>query len=177
MKIITISRQYGSGGRHIAALLSERLGVPFYDSNLLLKASDKHGISQETWMSLVERTSLLYGIGMMASEEPENIDRVTLPYKMYQAQRDAMKRLAQEGPCIFVGRCADQILKEDNQLFRVFIYASEMKDRVDRIKKNKNLSQREALERIGIIMTAREEITITSTQDRSGEEWKTMISA
>lgn len=60
---------------------------------------------------------------MMASEEPENINRVTLPYKMYQAQRDAMKRLAQEGPCIFVGRCADQILKEDNQLFRVFIYA------------------------------------------------------
>ena len=94
MKIITISRQYGSGGRHIAALLSERLGVPFYDSNLLLKASDKHGISQEIMDEFGGKTSLLYGIGMMASEEPENIDRVTLPYKMYQAQRDAMKRLA-----------------------------------------------------------------------------------
>lgn len=89
MKIITISRQYGSGGRHIAALLSERLGVPFYDSNLLLKASDKHGISQEIMDEFGGKTSLLYGIGMMASEEPENIDRVTLPYKMYQAQRDS----------------------------------------------------------------------------------------
>ena len=148
MKIITISRQYGSGGRHIAALLSERLGVPFYDSNLLLKASDKHGISQEIMDEFGGKTSLLYGIGMMASEEPENIDRVTLPYKMYQAQRDAMKRLAQEGPCIFVGRCADQILKDDNQLLRVYIYASDMEDRIKRIKKNKHISQEEALDRI-----------------------------
>lgn len=170
MKIITISRQYGSGGRHIAALLSERLGVPFYDSNLLLKASDKHGISQEIMDEFGGKTSLLYGIGMMASEEPENIDRVTLPYKMYQAQRDAMKRLAQEGPCIFVGRCADQILKEDNQLFRVFIYASEMKDRVDRIKKNKNLSQREALERIAYKDRQRRDYYYFHT----GQEWVRM---
>ena len=59
-----------------------------------------------------------------------------------------MKRLAQEGPCVFVGRCADQILKDDNQLLRVYIYASDMEDRIKRIKKNKNLSQREALDRI-----------------------------
>ena len=63
-------------------------------------------------------------------------------------RKETVKRLAQEGPCIFVGRCADQILKDDNQLLRVYIYASDMEDRIKRIKKNKHISQREALDRI-----------------------------
>ena len=108
MKTITISRQYGSGGRYIAALLSEKMGVPCYDSKFLPKEAERHGISQEK----------------------------------------TVKRLAQEGPCIFVGRCADQILKDDNQLLRVYIYASDMEDRIKRIKKNKHISQEEALDRI-----------------------------
>lgn len=69
-----------------------------------------------------------------------------------------------------MGRCADQILKEDNQLFRVFIYASEMKDRVDRIKKNKNLSQREALERIAYKDRQRRDYYYFHT----GQEWGRM---
>lgn len=148
MKTITISRQYGSGGRHIAALLSEKMGIPFYDSKLLLKAAEKHGISQEIIDEFKKKNSLLYSIGVMMSEEPEDRKCLMIPEKMFHAQETAVKRLAQEGPCVFVGRCADQILKDDNHLLRVYIYASDMQDRINRIKKNKNLSQREALDRI-----------------------------
>ena len=125
MKTITISRQYGSGGRYIAALLSEKMGVPCYDSKFLPKEAERHGISQEIINEFKGKTSLLYAIGV-----------------------ETVKRLAQEGPCIFVGRCADQILKDDNQLLRVYIYASDMEDRIKRIKKNKHISQEEALDRI-----------------------------
>ena len=82
------------------------------------------------------------------SEESQDKKRLTIPEKMFHAQKETVKRLAQEGPCIFVGRCADQILKDDNQLLRVYIYASDMEDRIKRIKKNKHISQEEALDRI-----------------------------
>ena len=119
MKTITISRQYGSGGRYIAALLSEKMGVPCYDSKLLLKEAERHGISQEIINEFKGKTSLLYAIGVMMSEESQDKKRLTIPEKMFHAQKETVKRLAQEGPCIFVGRCADQILKDDNQLLRV----------------------------------------------------------
>ena len=136
MKTITISRQYGSGGRYIAALLSEKMGVPCYDSKFLPKEAERHGISQEIINEFKGKTSLLYAIGVMMSEESQDKKRLTIPEKMFHAQKETVKRLAQEGPCIFVGRCADQI------------YASDMEDRIKRIKKNKHISQEEALDRI-----------------------------
>ena len=72
MKTITISRQYGSGGRYIAALLSEKMGVPCYDSKLLLKEAERHGISQEIINEFKGKTSLLYAIGVMMSEESQD---------------------------------------------------------------------------------------------------------
>ena len=111
MKTITISRQYGSGGRYIAALLSEKMGVPCYDSKFLPKEAERHGISQEIINEFKGKTSLLYAIGVMMSEESQDKKRLTIPEKMFHAQKETVKRLAQEGPCIFVGRCADQILR------------------------------------------------------------------
>ena len=64
MKTITISRQYGSGGRYIAALLSEKMGVPCYDSKFLPKEAERHGISQEIINEFKGKTSLLYAIGV-----------------------------------------------------------------------------------------------------------------
>lgn len=123
-------------------------GSSCYDSKLLLKEAERHGISQEIINEFKGKTSLLYAIGVMMSEESQDKKRLTIPEKMFHAQKETVKRLAQEGPCIFVGRCADQILKDDNQLLRVYIYASDMEDRIKRIKKNKHISQREALDRI-----------------------------
>ena len=79
MKTITISRQYGSGGRYIAALLSEKMGVPCYDSKFLPKEAERHGISQEIINEFKGKTSLLYAIGVMMSEESQDKKRLTIP--------------------------------------------------------------------------------------------------
>lgn len=149
MKIITISRQYGSGGRLVAEKLSKKLGIPYYDSNLLLIAGEKYGISPGLLKEYDERknSSFLFGIAMLA-EGYTNQDRIMLPYRLYRAQSDAMKRLVKEGPCIFVGRCADQILKEEQNLLRVFIYTSDMEERINRIMEVDHVSQKDAPARI-----------------------------
>lgn len=149
MKTVTISRQYGSGGRLVASMLAEKLGIPYYDSNLLLIAGEKYGISPGLLKEYDERknSSFLFGIAMLA-EGYTNQDRIMLPYKLYQAQSDSMKRLSQEGPCVFVGRCADYILKDECELLRIFIYASDMEERISRIMKVDQISQKEAPGRI-----------------------------
>lgn len=168
MKTITISRQYGSGGRRIAALLSEKLGISFYDSNLLLIAGERYGLNPALLHEFDERknSSFLYGLGMLA-DGYTNEDRVMLPYKLFQAQKDSIERLVKEGPCIFVGRCADQILKDRKDVLRVFVYASNMEDRVNRIKALDNISYREALDRIAEKDRQRKDYYYFHT----GQEW------
>lgn len=168
MKTITISRQYGSGGRQVAKILSEKLGIPYYDSNLLLMAGEKYGINPELLKEFDERknSSFLFGIAMLA-EGYTNEDRVMLPYRLYQAQMNTMKRLVQEGPCIIVGRCADHILKGQDELLRVFIYASDMEQRIDRIMAVDGVSQKEAPSRIAQKDKARRDYYYFHT----GQEW------
>lgn len=168
MKTITISRQYGSGGRQVAKLLSEKLGIPYYDSNLLLLAGEKYGINPDLLKEFDERknSSFLFGIAMLA-EGYTNEDRVMLPYRLYQAQMSTMKRLVQEGPCIIVGRCADRILKDQDELLRVFIYASDMEQRIDRIMAVDGVSQKEAPSRIAQKDKARRDYYYFHT----GQEW------
>lgn len=168
MKTITISRQYGSGGRQVAKLLSEKLGIPYYDSNLLLMAGEKYGINPDLLKEFDERksSSFLFGIAMLA-EGYTNEDRVMLPYRLYQAQMSTMKRLVQEGPCIIVGRCADRILKDQTDLLRVFIYASDMEQRINRIMAVDGVSQKEAPSRIAQKDKARRDYYYFHT----GQEW------
>lgn len=168
MKTITISRQYGSGGRQVAKLLSEKLGISYYDSNLLLMAGEKYGINPDLLKEFDERksSSFLFGIAMLA-EGYTNEDRVMLPYRLYQAQMSTMKRLVQEGPCIIVGRCADRILKDQKDLLRVFIYASDMEQRINRIMAVDGVSQKEAPSRIAQKDKARRDYYYFHT----GQEW------
>lgn len=168
MKTITISRQYGSGGRQVAKLLSGKLGIPYYDSNLLLMAGEKYGINPDLLKEFDERksSSFLFGIAMLA-EGYTNEDRVMLPYRLYQAQMSTMKRLVQEGPCIIVGRCADRILKDQTDLLRVFIYASDMEQRINRIMAVDGVSQKEAPSRIAQKDKARRDYYYFHT----GQEW------
>lgn len=171
MKTITISRQYGSGGRIVADMLSKELGIPFYDGNLLMIAGERYGINPGVLKEYDEKksTSFLYGIAMMA-EGYTNQEKIMLPYKLYQAQRDTMKRLVQDGPCIFVGRCADQILKEECDLVRVFIYASSMEQRVRRAMDADHVSQREAPSQIARKDRERKDYYYFHT----GQEWGRM---
>ena len=176
MKTITISRQYGSGGRYIAALLSEKMGVPCYDSKFLPKEAERHGISQEIINEFKGKTSLLYAIGVMMSEESQDKKRLTIPEKMFHAQKETVKRLAQEGPCIFVGRCADQILRMIISCFACIFMHLIWKTVLNGLRKISIFLRRKHLTGLHI-KTVREEIIITFIQDMNGEKWKIMISA
>ena len=166
MKTITISRQYGSGGRYIAALLSEKMGVPCYDSKFLPKEAERHGTSQEIINEFKGKTSLLYAIGVMMSEESQDKKRLTIPEKMFHAQKETVKRLAQEGPCIFVGRCADYVLGDYSNVINTFIYAYK-DDRLNRIMDIYKLTEKQAADKIK--KTDRERKLYYEA--RTGREW------
>lgn len=112
-KTIVIDREYGSGGREVAKLLSEKLGIPFYDGELLVLASEKYGIDLGMMKDYDEKRmgSILYSIAM-ATSYASDFDKITKPYEIYEAQAKVMRQLVSEGPCIFLGRCAAEILKD-----------------------------------------------------------------
>lgn len=127
--VITISREYGSGGRAIGEKLAKELGIPFYNKELILMAAKESGLSEE-YIKKTEQmksTSFLYGLYMGAQALPMN-DQIFL------VQSKIIREIAEEGPCVIVGRCADYILRERNDLLNVFIHAP-LALRAERAKK------------------------------------------
>lgn len=124
--IITISREFGSGGREIGKILSEQLDIPFYDKELLEIASRESGICQELFVKHDENytSSLLFSLVMgnypMTADGRINPD-MPLNHKIFLAQFDTIKSLAEKGPCVIVGRCADYVLKNMTNVVNFFI--------------------------------------------------------
>ena len=136
--IITVGRQYGSGGRYVAKLLAEKLGIPFYDKELLVETSKDSGICQQVMENYDEKQekrgilSMLGGLqgrgdlGMMLD--------MPLNHRIFLAQFDTIRRIASNGPCVIVGRCADYVLRDQENVLNVFIKAS-MEERIKRISR------------------------------------------
>ena len=126
--IITITRQYGSGGHNIGKALSERLDIPFYDKELISLAAKESGISPEVFENVDEKAtnSLLYSLSLGLYNYGNGFSSMgDLPVndKLYILQHKIIKQLANEGPCVFVGRCADYVLKDHQNLVKIYIYA------------------------------------------------------
>ena len=124
--IITISREFGSGGREIGKILANDLGVPFYDKELLEIASKESGICRELFESNDESytNSFLYSLVMgnyPVSPEGRINPEMPLNHKLFLAQFDTIKKIAENGPCVIVGRCADYILKENTDVLNFFV--------------------------------------------------------
>ena len=119
--IITIARQYGSGGKEIGEKLAERLGYQFYDREVLNIAADSASIHPEVAERFDQKPvrSLLYNAYMTSTAE----ESLPLNQKLALAEFDAIRTLAEQGNCIFVGRCADMVLKKRSDLIRVFFHA------------------------------------------------------
>ena len=119
-RIITISRQYGSGGRQVGALLAEQLGLPFYDKELIGLAAEKSGLAEELFASAeTNRSAVNFGqIFTGVWYEPPLSDKVFL------AQCAVIRDLAAKGPCLIVGRCSNYVLRDCPNLLNVFIYAA-----------------------------------------------------
>lgn len=150
--IITIGRQYGSGGREIGEKLASLLQIPFYDKELLTLAAQKSGMSEEVFQNYDEKptNSLLYSLSMGTYAMGDNgAAYINLPinHKVFLAQFDAIKSIAQKGGCVIVGRCADYALQDYPHLVNVFIHA-DLKKRVQRIMERHHVSAKEAEELI-----------------------------
>ena len=125
--IITISRQYGSGGRFIAKLLSEKLGIPYYDNELITMAAKESGYSEAIFEKAEQLSthSFLYSLSMFGSVD--GIYGLPLADKVYIAQSEIIKKCADNGPCVIVGRCSDYVLKDYDNVINFFIYSDEDK--------------------------------------------------
>ncbi len=127
--IITIGRQTGSGGRYIGQKIAEKLNIPFYDSNLLQRAAKECGFCEEIFEHHDEKptNSFLYSIVMSNGFgfTSGGFNDMPLDHKIFMAQFDTIRRIADEGPCVIVGRCADYALEDYAPYFSVFIHAPE----------------------------------------------------
>ena len=137
--VITIGRQIGSGGREIGEKLAERFGIKCYDKELLTKAAKDSGLCEEVFENHDERptSSFLYNLVMDTySFGYTNTTYVDMPvsHKVFLAQFDTIQKIASEGPCVIVGRCADYALQDFDNVLNLFIYAK-LDDRVERIMK------------------------------------------
>ena len=133
--IITISRQFGSGGREIGKQLSERYNIPYYDKELIALAAKQSGYSEEVFAKADERAtnSLLYSLLMGSYNMGGRIaayNDMPINDKRFLIQGDIIKEAAQKGPCVIVGRCGDYVLRDFENVFHVFIYA----DKASRIE-------------------------------------------
>ena len=166
--IITIGRQYGTGGREIGRKLAGKLGIKFLDRELIARAAKKSGFSEELFDQLDKRAtnSFLYSLTMFGST---GLNGMSLTDQLYLAQAKVIREAAEAGPCVIVGRCADYALREFNNCVNIFVYA----DLPHRIRRISNLYHKSA--------RAAEETIIRTDKRRSsyynyytGKKWGAM---
>ena len=160
-KIITISREYGSGGRQIGYMTAKKLGMEFYDKELIDAAAKEIGFPPDLIADREQRltNSLLYNFamgtlyGMSYPREPK-ISELPLTEQIFVAQKKAILEASKEGSCVFIGRCADYILKSRPDVLRVFVYA------------DREVRKRRAVEAYGVLQENIDEFLYPSDKRR-----------
>ena len=136
--IITLGREYCTGGRYIAEDVANALGIKLYDKELITMAAKHSGLSEEAVAASEKRHthSLLYSLYTMGNELP-------LGDQVFILQSRIIKQLAEEGPCVIVGRCADYALADFPNVVNVFLHA-DLQDRIVRIARRHDLTDAKA---------------------------------
>ncbi len=150
--VITIGRQYGSLGHEIGERVAELFGIKYYDKAILTEAAKHSGICEEM-LKIHDETatnSFLYNLVMdnysFGISTLPNMD-MPISQKVFMAQYNTIQKLAQESPCVIVGRCADYVLQDNKNTVRIFIYC-DFEERVKRVMEQNNLSDSKARELI-----------------------------
>ena len=173
--VITIDRQYGSGGRIIGKKLSEELGIPFYDQEILKMASEESAVGEQFFRLNDEKAgnNLIYrAIGGLKSslQEPSVEEGITSPENLFRFQSSVIRRLAASETCIIVGRCGNYVLQDQmDNLVRIFVYADTV-TRIRRVMDVDKVDEAEALRRMRRIDKERTEYHRYFT----GREWMDM---
>ena len=116
--VITMAREYASGGSEIAQAVADKLGIPLYNKELITLAAKKSGLTEEAIAASENQRSgsLIYSLYMMGNTMP-------LADQVYILQSNVIKELASQGPCVILGRCGDYVLRERPNVLRTFVYA------------------------------------------------------
>ncbi len=139
--VITIGRQFGSGGRSIGEKLAQKLGIPFYDKELISIAAKESGVNPEIFENVDEKAanSLLYSLSMGMYSFGNGFSAMgDLPVndKLYLLQHQIIREIAEKENCVIVGRCADYILANNPKCVKVFVYANMTYRKEQSVKKH-----------------------------------------
>ena len=141
-RIITISREFGSGGRFIGEEVAKKLGIAYYDKNIIGQIAEKSGLSPEY---IQENAELSPKKGLFAyAFSGRDITGKSVEDMVYEVQRDIILELAEKEPCVIIGRNADYILKDRDDVLNVFIHG-DMPEKIKRITGLYNVKEKEAV--------------------------------
>lgn len=144
-RIITISREFGSGGRFIGEEVAKRLGIAYYDKNIMNEIAEKSGFSPEY---IQENAELSPKKGLFSyAFAGRDITGKSVEDMVYEAQRKVILDLAQKEPCVIIGRNADYILRDRDDVLNVFIHGN-MPEKIQRITRLYNVDEQEAVKMI-----------------------------
>lgn len=173
--IITIGREFGSGGHEIGNRLAERLDIPLYDKNLIRMAAQELKISaeeaekaDESMLGKYMTSSILGYRDYVMSMQSDDSDE-PLSDKVYDMQTQIIKKLAEKSSCIFVGRCADYVLGDYSNCINVFVSAYK-EDRIRRVMKVYDLDEKKAKEKMKRVDRTRK----AYYEEHTGREWGTI---
>ena len=141
-RIITISREFGSGGRFIGEEVAKKLGIAYYDKNIISQIAEKSGLSPEY---IQENAELSPKKGLFAyAFSGRDITGKSVEDMVYEVQRNLILELAEKEPCVIIGRNADYILKDRDDVLNVFIHG-DMPEKIKRITGLYNVKEKEAV--------------------------------
>lgn len=134
--IYTIGREFGSGGRKVGKKLSEELGIPFYDKELLEIAAKESGFNEELFKNADEKPNKFFFYSSVMANYPVantmlGYNELSLTDQLFLIQSQTIRNLAEKGPCVIIGRCADYVLRDRIDAVSVFITA-DLDSRIDR---------------------------------------------
>ena len=163
--ILTVAREYGSGGRYVAKLVAEKLGLKFYDKDLIEIISNESGVSSSY---IEENEESIHG-NLLSSFNTPYYNNLSNDDNLFIAESKAIKNIAESGGCVIVGRCSNHILRDNPNTIHIFLYSDD-ENKVKRAVKYYELEEENALKEINRINKNREKYYNYYTQ----EKWKDM---
>lgn len=143
--VITIGRQFGSGGKCVADILGSKLGIPVYDSELISRAAQESGFSQDLFIQSDEKRRILSIASVFSGSYGSYSENYMSDKGLFKIQSETIRRIAEQGSAIIVGRCSDYILRDSSYTLDVFL-TSPAQLRAERVAERMGISTEKALE-------------------------------
>ena len=159
--VITLSREYGFGGRYIGKLIAQKLGIKLYDKEFIIKVAEETGLSEQYIKENEQKRNVLDVLNNGYYSDMNNSD------ELFVKESELIKEVSTKEPCVIVGRCADQILKDNKNVLKVFIY-SNMEDKINRAVKYYGMDKKKAEKEISRI----DKLRGNHYKYYTGKEWK-----